>query len=305
MATRPVSGADKKARLLSALRRVLPAASRNALKHRREELLYRSLKSAGREQKLIERCEGLRDILPDISDQYTTYKLDSAYLELAVRLLQSFQVELVLQALAILNLRKDAPLTIADIGDSSGAHLAYLQSILSTRGFRQISCVGVNLDTVAVEKIRSRGIPAVLCRAEDLAANGISADLFLSFETMEHLFDPIRFLRQLAANATVKALVVTVPYLARSRVGLHYIRAGQEGEVGAENTHIFELCPEDWILIARFAGWDVLYDNIYYQYPARGILRITKALWKNTDFEGYFGMVLVPNPRWAKRYKSW
>jgi len=305
VATKPGYGADRKARLLSALRRILPAGAREALKRLREDLLLRSLKNAGREQNLIERSEELRVILPDISGQYTTYKLDSPFLELAVRLLQSFQVELVMQALAALEFRKDAPLTIADIGDSSGSHLVYLQSLLLKNGFSQVSCLGVNLDAVAVEKIKSRGIAAVHCRAEELAAKGISADLFLSFETIEHLLDPIRFLKQLVSNPDVRVLVVTVPYLSQSRVGLHYIRAGQEGDVCAENTHIYEFCPEDWMLIARFSGWDVLFDKIYYQYPARGVLRVTKPLWKNTDFEGYYGMALVPNSRWAERYKSW
>ena len=50
------------------------------------------------------------------------------------------------------------------------------------------------------------------------------ADLFLSFQMLEHLFDPVSCLHELASKTSTDYFVVTVPYVARSRVGLKYLR---------------------------------------------------------------------------------
>ena len=64
-------------------------------------------------------------------------------------------------------------------------------------------------------------------------------------------------------------MLVTVPYVKSSRVGLHHIRNRSRAPVGAEGTHILELSPEDWTLLMLHAGWRVIYQKIYYQYPRK------------------------------------
>jgi hypothetical protein len=76
-------------------------------------------------------------------------------------------------------------------------------------------------------------------------------------------------------------------------------------EFCAENTHIFELCPEDWKLFFKFSGWRVVYDEILYQYPRRHPLRILNFLWKLSDFEGFYGAILIPDNSWSKFYRDW
>ena len=73
----------------------------------------------------------------------------------------------------------------------------------------------------------------------------------------------------------------------------------------AENTHIYELCPEDWKLIFTFSGWKVVYENIYYQYPRYGLFKFTKYLWKKKDFEGFYGVILKKDFKYSKLYKDW
>jgi 2-polyprenyl-3-methyl-5-hydroxy-6-metoxy-1,4-benzoquinol methylase len=145
---------------------------------------------------------------------------------------------------------------------------------------------------------------AIHARAENLDDYSVHADIFLSFEMLEHLFDPVQFLHKLSETGC-RALVVTIPYLAQSRVGLHHIRHLQYRNVSAENTHIFELSPEDWRLIFLHSGWQIHYDNIYLQYPSNGLWRLTKTLWKNADFEGFYGAVLVKENDWSRLYKDW
>ena len=202
---------------------------------------------------------------------------------------------------------KDA-VNVVDIGDSSGTHLKYLKSLISGStvfGERNFNFISVNLDPIAVEKIRSKGQDAILCRAEELYKKGINANLFLSYEMLEHLYNPIDFLNNLSASSAQDALfVLTVPYLAQSRVGLHHIRHNQSHNVYPENTHIFELSPSDWKLIFYQSGWEVVEEMIYRQYPQKSWKRMMKLFWKKYDFEGFYGVILKRNRAWAELYRG-
>lgn len=73
----------------------------------------------------------------------------------------------------------------------------------------------------------------------------------------------------------------------------------------AEDVHIFELSPNDWRLLAEFSGWEVVSDEIYFQYPKWHWLYFTKFLWRKFDFEGFYIMELKINDKWSKLYESW
>lgn len=147
---------------------------------------------------------------------------------------------------------------------------------------------------------------AICARAEDLTTLSIEADMFLSFEMLEHLMNPCGFLQGLSEKTNCKAFVVTVPYLAHSRVGLHHVRHDQKRGVNPENTHIFELSPEDWRLIFRHSGWAIQADRIYLQYPKRSISRpLWKRFWRHYDFEGFYGAILKPDKSWSSLYNGW
>ena len=162
-----------------------------------------------------------------------------------------------------------------------------------------------NVDRKAVEKIRMGGFEAVCTNAENVNEYGGNADLFLCFELLEHLMDPIGFLRALATQTQAKYLIATVPYVRQSCVALRHIRAGSQEDVYAENTHIFELSPEDWRVIIRHAGWNVFEEAVYLRYPRKGLLRATQCMWRRFDFEGFYGMILYRDDTWASRYKDW
>lgn len=280
---------------MSALKALLPPSLKKGLSAGRERLLTRSLKTAAAEQGL----DGLMRRLTgaaDLSEQYTTMAMDTEFLRTKVAAQHAFQVSLAGQVLP-----RDGGVVV-DIGDSSGAHTLQLKAAHPDCRARFLS---VNLDARAVEKIRSRGLEARQSRAEDLAAEGVSADLFLLFETLEHLSDPFRFLHALAARAGKGRLVLTVPYVRRSRVGLHHIRQGLRAPVTAERVHLLELCPEDLRLLFAHAGWRVETERTYLQYPLRSPLRATRPLWARWDFEGFYGAVLTPDDRWSSLYEDW
>lgn len=271
---------------------------KSAVRKAVERLAVRCIKSAARQQGLSRIVADLENIVPDISGQYSSRRLDSDYLVAKVRTQHAFQMSLVAK---VIDEFKDP--VIVDIGDSSGTHLKYIKGLYPEKsGMR---CLSVNLDEEAVKRIRASGIEAVKARAENVAEYNIDPDIFLSFQMLEHMMDPCNFLHALSRDTKAGYLVITVPYLRRSRVGLHHIRDGSKAIVNAETTHIFELDPEDWKLIALHSGWSVTIEKIYLQYPKFSLFRAAAPLWRKFDFEGFYGMVLKRDDKWSSRYSDW
>ncbi len=271
-----------------------------------EELInIKSIRMAVREQKLLPVYEELSTIVPDITHQYSSFNVDSEYLGTKVRAQHSFQIALVNEALQFVDKAEMGTnkLTIVDIGDSAGTHIRYIKDIHKDRNIR---CLSINIDNKAVKKIKEKGLESICARAEDLTSFSVDADIFLSFELLEHLMDPCLFLRSLSERTNCKAFVVTVPYLSHSRVGLHHVRQNQRYNVNPENTHIFELSPWDWQLIFKHSGWKVIFDRIYLQYPKKSPLRfLMKRYWKYRDFEGFYGAILKRDKSWSDLYDGW
>jgi len=261
-----------------------------------QSVMKTSIEKASKEQDLKDLADKLAETVPDITAQYSTFKIDNPYLRTKVRNQHAFQISLVHEIIG----EFDKPM-IVDIGDSAGTHLQYIMGLHP----KKMQCLSVNLDAQAVERIKQKGLEAVNARAEDLHKYNINADIFLCFEMLEHLMDPCRFLHELSTKTNAKYLVITVPYLQNSRVGLNHIRVEGLRDVYAENTHIFELSPKDWKLLAKHSGWNIAQERIYWQYPKKGFLWITKALWRRFDYEGFYGMILTKDNTWSSKYMDW
>lgn len=269
----------------------------------REIISAWSVRMASSENSLTDLSRLLREIVPDISDQEESEKdAFNAYWELKRRTLQAFQCRMMLKALEN-NTGNDV--TVVDIGDSAGTHMLYLKELTKDR--YRIDTISVNLDHRAIEKIRARGLCAILCRAEELDLGDKKVDLCTSFQMVEHLHNPAIFFRRLAVMAECKRMVITVPYLRCSRVGLHHIRAKSRDVIYAEDEHIFELNPEDWTLLMLHSGWRVMSSHIYYQYPR--MLPIAREVlgwfWRRTDFEGFWGAILEKDTTISDLYQDW
>lgn len=247
--------------------------------------------------------EDLRKIIPDISNQEESIK-DSFndYWELKRRGLQAFQCKLMSEAIRDFS---DRDITVVDVGDSAGTHMLYLKEF--TRGRFNIDTLSVNLDQRAIDKIKARGLKALLCRAEDLNLNDKKIDLIVSFQMVEHLYNPAIFFRRLAKKTSSNRMAITVPYLRQSRVGLYNIRNKSNKTVFAEDEHIFELSPDDWTLLMLHSGWRVSYSKIYYQYPKRWPIfsQLLAWYWRQTDFEGFWGAILEKDTVLSDHYQDW
>jgi len=263
-----------------------------------------SIKSTIIAEDYNELIEKLRNIEPDLSEQYSRGKEKyNDYLELKRRALHAFQCSLMLKVLGKLDAMK---LTVVDIGDSAGTHMRYLQEL--TKSKYEVNTISVNLDSRAIEKIKAKGQKAILCRAEDLNLNMEQRiDLFTSFEMVEHLHNPAIFFHRLANKSGCNTMLITLPYLRYSRVGLHNVRNKVENIIFAEDEHIFELNPEDWTLLMLHSGWKVVHSEIYYQYPTKWffIKWLLRKYWQITDYEGFWGAILEKEKTYDELYQDW
>ncbi|MFH1395325.1 MAG: methyltransferase domain-containing protein [Candidatus Omnitrophota bacterium] len=263
-----------------------------------------SLKQAVRETKRGDLLEKLRMIVPDeeITGQEFSEKTDTSVSRLKRRVLHSFQCSLMLKALESL---PKGRLTVVDIGDSAGTHMRYLSKL--TEDKFDIDTISVNLDERAIERIKARGMEAVHCRAEELNLGNTPIDLFTSFQMVEHLHNPSIFFRRLAKKSKGERVLLTVPYVKKSRVGLHHLRNGFCHPIRAEEEHIFELNPNDWTLLFLHSGWSVKHSEIYYQYPKKWpvLSWIWAKFWKLTDYEGFWGAILEKDTTYSDCYQDW
>lgn len=264
-----------------------------------------SIRQALVENGFSDLVEELQKIVPNISNQESKRKannLNKSYWEFKRRVLHAFQSSLMLKALSHFSPGK---LTVVDIGDSAGTHMLYIKELAKDRF--NINTISVNLDPRAIEKIRQKGLKATLSRAEDLDMGSTPVDLFVSFEMVEHLHNPAIFFYRLAKKSKCNKMVVTAPYIKKSRVGLHNIRNHSKKIIYSEEEHIFELNPKDWTLLMLHSGWKVIYSKIYHQYPRKWpiLSQILRYYWRETDFEGFWGAILEKDTTLSDCYQDW
>lgn len=271
-----------------------------------QTLSKRSIVAAAKEQNLSSLVTSMREIVPDLADQYT-YGIDAEeykrYWEFKLRALHAFQVKSALDAMELID-RND--LVVVDIGDSSGNHGAYLRGLAPTGKISRV--VSINMDPVAVQKIQDRGGEAHLVRAEELDLDEISPDFMMCFETLEHLTDPLRFLHRLATNRFGEHLVVSVPYRRTSRFGGKVLQRSADTmpkQMTPEELHILELCPADWSRLALLAGYRTVFARRYLQFPRFGIFRAMAPVWRHLDFEGFLCIYLQRDHSISDRYTGW
>jgi hypothetical protein len=261
-----------------------------------------SIRAALSEQGLSNLLPLLRRAVPDVSQQeFSAQSSFNAYWELKRRGMHAFQCGFLLEAVD--RLGPATAVHVVDVGDSAGTHMLCLRALASGRPVKTLS---VNLDSRAITQIQARGLPARLCRAEELDVTE-PVDIFASFETLEHMHNPALFLHRLALRSDQSRLVLTVPYLRRSRVGLGYVRRPVRNPVHAEEVHVFELCPADWTLLFRHAGWRVVRERVYRHHPAHWpiLSSLLAWWWQRSDFEGLWGVELERDRCFADLYMDW
>ena len=256
-----------------------------------------------KEKRLLGLRSKLRSFVPDITNQYTREhpaRVKSIF-EYLVRTCHVFQIDSLIRAIELV-LKEQKECFIADIGDSAGTHLTYIKNYFNDN--EKFKLMSINLDPNAVQKIQEKGIDAICSAAEDVDYNVYPVDVYCSFQMLEHLENPIGFLKSLAENSKCKYFVVSVPLVKTSFVRLKYIRNNLPSAT-SENTHIFELAPEDWKLLFKHSGWDVVSDEKRTIYPeSLWFFWLRKLLISNVDAIGNYVVILEKNSEWSNRFRS-
>ena len=125
---------------------------------------------------------------------------------------------------------------------------------------------------------------------------------------LEHLTDPVRFLHDIAVNGKADNFLISVPYQKHSHFGGSQILKDNDSlpeKITPEDVHIYVFSTEDWLLLAKFAGWRPVFTKIYWQYPRKNIGRLLQPLWKKVDFEGFYVIFLERDLSLSKHYTGW
>lgn len=237
---------------------------------------------------------------PSFRDHFAK-PVDDADTEARIRFLVAAECAFVEEEIAAV-LAKNQRCTYADIGDSDGSVRVVMHEIF---GRDRLATMGINLQPSVVKRMQDMGLEAICEDAVEVGRRGVRYNVVSVFETLEHLPDPIGFLKAIGAVVEDR-LVLSVPYVRRSRVGLQYLsKSWPAGDVATiENVHMFELCPADLRKIFQHAGWRVDREAVFKQFPAwspSGVL--LSIYWRLTSFEGFYFASLVKDDTHASRYQ--
>jgi len=236
---------------------------------------------------------------PDFSEHFT-FIVDNKEVEHRIRLLVVAETAFMKKAISDV-LQTMERCSYADIGDSDGSVQLLLQKYFPSN---RLKSVGINLQKGAIRKIEERGLNAIYADAQSLKDQKITYDVVSVFETLEHLPDPIGFLKGLTSIVN-KSLIISVPFIRHSRTGLYYLtnRWEKDRKATIESTHIFELSPKDWRKIFLHSGWKVDHEQTLLMFHPRRLSRlILQPYWKYESFEGFWFASLSPCDQYSSQY---
>jgi len=243
--------------------------------------------------------EHSKELLSDLRTHFTV-PIDNMEIEHRIRLLIVGEAFFIKKE--VMDIVADSgECSYADIGDSDGSVRLLLDRMVQ-RG--KLNSVGINLQRQAVEKMANKWLDAICADALAVCESSVDYDLVSAFETLEHLSDPIGFLNKIK-NITKHRLIISVPYIRKSRVGLTYLSSkwspGKTPTI--ENTHIFELSPRDWGKIFRHTGWKIDREWKLMMFPRNKLSRlILQPYWRFVSFEGFWFVSLSKCNKYVSQY---
>jgi 2-polyprenyl-3-methyl-5-hydroxy-6-metoxy-1,4-benzoquinol methylase len=236
---------------------------------------------------------------PDFRNHFTI-QVDCKETEARIRLLVIFEALFLKKAITKIK-NSQEKITYADVGDSDGS-IQMLLSVFFSKD--ELSSLGINLQEAAVEKIKNLGFDAICADALKLRDNNTKYDVISVFETLEHLPDPLGFLTEIRPIVN-NQLIISVPYIRGSRVGLAYLKNNWniDRKATIENQHIFELSTADWEKIFKHTGWTITHQEKLLMYPRKSPYRLVlEPFWRYRSFEGFWFVALEKDSTYTSRY---
>ncbi len=156
--------------------------------------------------------------------------------------------------------------TVVDLGDTNGIFL---------RSMGQEG-IGVNISDPAIRSLRARGLETLKADIEFLPFRDNSIELVLLFETLEHVPNPIKVLREIGRVCS-RSLVLSIPLVGKTTIH----GGGYDPERPAEQHHIFEFSVPDFREILTHTPFVLGRDQIATVLGEKGRIldRLVIALW--------------------------
>lgn len=132
--------------------------------------------------------------------------------------------------------------------------------------------IGVNVQDDIIDRLNQQGIEARRSVGKDIPLEDNEVDLTICFETLEHVPDPISFLRELERITCVNGKVLlSIPWVASTNI-LSRHHGGRFKDREEADNHVFELSPLDFQKILSYTSFKVFkyqkLNNYLYRYDA-------------------------------------
>jgi 2-polyprenyl-3-methyl-5-hydroxy-6-metoxy-1,4-benzoquinol methylase len=175
-----------------------------------------------------------------------------------------------------------------------GCHSGYLSEYLASMGN---TVFGLDSDSAAVERARSRGVAAEVRDLEeaDVLRDQRGFDVILALNVLEHLHDPASLLDSaLAAVAESGRLIVSVPNVAHYRIRARLLRGrfAYEDHGTMDRTHLRFFTRRTLRELLTEAGWAVAQERFSPGIVA-GRLRPKLHNWLATNHPGIGSQHLI------------
>ncbi len=172
--------------------------------------------------------------------------------------------------------------SLLDVGATSDVFFRFLNK----------TGVGVNISERAVQYMKDKGIEAFVGNAEDLQFGDNSFDYLFCFETIEHLENPVRSLRELKRVAK-EAIFITIPNVRKTNLCTFEFK-----DRGMHRWHFLEFNKEDFKRILSRVGLKVEYEFVIRPFgkPRTWRQKLFVYRWRNHPwFMGFVFMKVSPD----------
>lgn len=186
----------------------------------------------------------------------------------------------------------DKKTKILNIGDTSGIML----SSLTRKG------LSLNIKQESVDSIKAKGMEAVLGDVENLQFGDSSFDYIFCFQTLEHLYNPLKALSEIG-RVVKKRAFISIPMTSKTEIrGKEYwaklLESEWDGSVEHDDCHIIEFNSKDFINYISYVGLECV-ENFpihYFENTKKNSTYAERLIINNTgSYYNFF--VLKPKSR--------
>jgi 2-polyprenyl-3-methyl-5-hydroxy-6-metoxy-1,4-benzoquinol methylase len=182
-------------------------------------------------------------------------------------------------------LKKNIPNEVGKIIELGAASDLFLKEVDAKKK------IGIDALPVCIEKLKKNGIEGRLAvNGEKIPAENNEANAAICFETLEHVQNPIQFLRELERIIELGGfLLLSIPNVKSTRILSRFHNDSSKGRPEAEN-HIFEFSQEDFAKIISYTNFKIAKFELLENYKINYNF-ITNYLIRKHILRGYFSSI--------------